>query len=96
MRTIKLLAISFSRLTHVCMQVSKLFENRLGRAYIPGLHWTSPLRTRAGLLPYHSSDENTSTFTIEDGTGALISFAPNKRLRTVVSIIRDARGSNTN
>ncbi|KAF2852960.1 hypothetical protein T440DRAFT_466522 [Plenodomus tracheiphilus IPT5] len=50
--------------------VSRLFEKRLGNAYIPSLHWTSPLRIQAGLLPYFTDDETTSTFTFGDTTAA--------------------------
>ncbi|KAH7399670.1 hypothetical protein BKA66DRAFT_437202 [Pyrenochaeta sp. MPI-SDFR-AT-0127] len=54
--------------------VSRLFEKRLGCAYIAGMHWTSPLRSRAGLLPYFTDDETISTFTIEDTTTAFASL----------------------
>lgn len=53
-------------------QVSRMFEQHLGKSYIASLHWTSPLRTRAGHLPFHSEDETASTFTIDDHTGGLV------------------------
>lgn len=38
----------------------------MGPAYVPNLHWTSRLRSKAGYGLYESNDVAQSTFTIED------------------------------
>ncbi|KAK4182912.1 hypothetical protein QBC35DRAFT_135831 [Podospora australis] len=50
------------------LYVSRLFEIHLGVSYVPELHWTSNLRTRAGLEPVSTSCEkgHTPAFTIQD------------------------------
>jgi hypothetical protein len=41
----------------------------MGHAYVPGIHWTSRLRSKAGYGLYESADIAQSTFTIEDTLG---------------------------
>jgi hypothetical protein len=47
-----------------------LLEKQLGSAFVPETHWTSPLRSKAGLSPFSKDDRTTSTFTIEDVHGS--------------------------
>ena len=51
-------------------QVTRLLEKQLGSAFVPETHWTSPLRSKAGLSPFSKDDRTTSTFTIEDVHGS--------------------------
>ncbi|KAK3364627.1 hypothetical protein B0T25DRAFT_576849 [Lasiosphaeria hispida] len=51
--------------------VSRMLEKHLPSIYRPEQHWTSPLRTRAGLEPCESLPVDASTFTILDGSGEL-------------------------
>ncbi|KAF2396452.1 hypothetical protein EJ06DRAFT_240603 [Trichodelitschia bisporula] len=46
------------------LSVSKLFESYLGGTYDPNVHWTSPLRGKAGHMPYENCGAGASTFTI--------------------------------
>lgn len=45
--------------------VSEMFEIEFGDAYIPGLHWTSSLRIRAG-IPLSTDGSDPSPFTFAD------------------------------
>ena len=52
-----------------------MFEERLGNAYSPETQWTSSLRSRdIRYKPYEYGDKYTTTFTIEDNTGAFAKF----------------------
>jgi hypothetical protein len=41
----------------------------MGGTYLPVLHWTSCLRSKAGICPYENTDSSQSTFTIDDKSG---------------------------
>jgi len=41
----------------------------MGGTYLPILHWTSSLRSKAGICPYENTDSSQSTFTIDDKSG---------------------------
>ena len=47
-----------------------MLEKQLARAYSPARHWTSCLRSKAGISPFESPDVSQSTFTIDDELGA--------------------------
>ncbi|KAK0724581.1 hypothetical protein B0H67DRAFT_657164 [Lasiosphaeris hirsuta] len=52
-------------------RVFRMLEDHLPSTYQPEKHWTSPLRTRAGLEPCENLPVDASTFTIMDGSGDL-------------------------
>ncbi|KAK1749729.1 hypothetical protein QBC47DRAFT_131160 [Echria macrotheca] len=56
------------------LYVSKLLQIHLGKAYIPETHWTSSLRTRAGLRPVPSATTYTPAFCINDKSKSLWKF----------------------
>lgn len=46
-----------------------MLEKQLGFAFAPETHWTSSLRSKAGLSPFSKDDTTASTFTIKDVHG---------------------------
>ncbi|KAK5651417.1 hypothetical protein OQA88_12505 [Cercophora sp. LCS_1] len=56
------------------LYVSRLLQIHLGKAYVPETHWTSSLRTRAGLRPVASTNDYTPAFSINDKSKSLWKF----------------------
>ncbi|KAH8820670.1 hypothetical protein F5884DRAFT_745017 [Xylogone sp. PMI_703] len=52
------------------LYVSTFLEMKLGEAYMPNKHWTSRLRSKRGHMPYENAQEESSTFTFIDHSGA--------------------------
>jgi len=50
----------------------------MGKAYVSGIHWTSRLRRKAGLMPYENRDKTQSTFTIDDISGSFTDYSIEK------------------
>ena len=57
----------------------------LDKSYSPEIHWTSTLRTRAGLKPFQSAAEYVPAFTIDDTTKSLFKILGKKGLDIQVS-----------
>lgn len=61
--------------------MSRLLQIHLGKAYNPETHWTSSLRTRAGLRPVLSATDYTPAFCINDKSKGLWKFLTNNGLK---------------
>ncbi|KAF2679081.1 hypothetical protein K458DRAFT_408347 [Lentithecium fluviatile CBS 122367] len=67
------------------LYVSRLLEKQLGSDFIPEVHWTSSLRSKAGLLPFLKGKMTTSTFTINDLHGTFSKILANNGYKVASS-----------
>ncbi|KIN03398.1 hypothetical protein OIDMADRAFT_117507 [Oidiodendron maius Zn] len=65
------------------LYVSGFLNGALGDGYLPHVHWTSHLRSRAGHKPYVTTDLSISTFTLRDTNGRLKSLLLQKGYQQV-------------
>jgi len=72
-----------------------MFEKHMPQSYRPRKHWTSTLRSRAGLEPYEHLTPGTSTFTISDSLGELYQLIEPSESHGTVKKLLDCNAATT-